>query len=214
VYSQSAAARTVAIATTGTIRTRHGLVLLTTPLTHATHVSRVVVPGADTPDAIDPQLRTWADSRRLTVEPLAGRRGPDASHGGGGGFTAALQNLANHTDAATTSATAKMIGYPTTDLTLGSKHPSWRTVLLGLASLVLAVLIGRAPGRLARRRRRRSRELDPDFPDPRVEADWIAKALHAEVVMVPQAGHYPQSQSPQITTDAVLQLATEVRDHA
>jgi len=159
VYSQSAAARTVAIATTDTIRTRHGLVLLTTPLTHAPDLSRVVVPGADKPDAIDPRLRTWADSQRLTVEPLTSRPGPDGSHGGGGGFTAALQNLADHTDAATTSATAKMVGYPTTDLTLGSKHPSWRTVLLGLASLVLAVLIGRAPGRLARRRRRRSLPL-------------------------------------------------------
>lgn len=84
VYGQSAAARTLAIAATDTIRTRHGLVLLTTPLTHATDLSRVVVPGADKPDAIDPQLRTWADSRRLTVEPLAGRPGPDGSQGGGG----------------------------------------------------------------------------------------------------------------------------------
>ena len=57
-------------------------------------------------------------------------------------------------------------------------------------------------------------ELDPDFPDPRVEADWIAEALHAEVVMVPQAGHYPQSQSPQVTVDAVLRLVKAVRDHA
>jgi hypothetical protein len=67
VYSQSAAARTIAIATTDTIRTRHGLVLLTTPLTHAPRLSRVVVPGAGKPDAIDPRLRTWADSQRLTV---------------------------------------------------------------------------------------------------------------------------------------------------
>jgi pimeloyl-ACP methyl ester carboxylesterase len=57
-------------------------------------------------------------------------------------------------------------------------------------------------------------ELDPDFPDPLAEANWIAEALHAEVVMVPQAGHYPQSQSPQVTTDAVLRLAIAVRDHA
>jgi pimeloyl-ACP methyl ester carboxylesterase len=57
-------------------------------------------------------------------------------------------------------------------------------------------------------------ELDPDFPDPLVEADWIAEALHAEVVMVPQAGHYPQSQIPQVTADAVLRLAMAVRDLA
>jgi pimeloyl-ACP methyl ester carboxylesterase len=47
-------------------------------------------------------------------------------------------------------------------------------------------------------------DQDPDFPHPRVEADWIAQTLHAKVVMVPQAGHYPQSQRPHLTTDAVL----------
>jgi pimeloyl-ACP methyl ester carboxylesterase len=46
-------------------------------------------------------------------------------------------------------------------------------------------------------------EQDPDFPDPRTEADWIASALRAEVVMVPDAGHYPQSQRPDITTGAI-----------
>jgi pimeloyl-ACP methyl ester carboxylesterase len=47
-------------------------------------------------------------------------------------------------------------------------------------------------------------EADPDFPDPRAEADWIARALSGQVVMVPEAGHYPQSQRPDITTPAVL----------
>ncbi len=47
-------------------------------------------------------------------------------------------------------------------------------------------------------------EQDPDFPNPSAEADWIGHALHAEVVMVPEAGHYPQSQRPDITTDTVL----------
>jgi pimeloyl-ACP methyl ester carboxylesterase len=49
-------------------------------------------------------------------------------------------------------------------------------------------------------------EQDPDFPDPRAEADWIARALRAQVVMVPEAGHYPQSQRPDITTAAVLRF--------
>jgi pimeloyl-ACP methyl ester carboxylesterase len=54
-------------------------------------------------------------------------------------------------------------------------------------------------------------EKDPDFPDPGAEAAWIARALHGEAVMVPEAGHYPQSQRPDITTDAVLRfLATTV----
>jgi pimeloyl-ACP methyl ester carboxylesterase len=49
-------------------------------------------------------------------------------------------------------------------------------------------------------------EQDPDFPDPREEAHWIAQALHAEVVMVPEAGHCLQSQRPDVTTDAVLKF--------
>ncbi len=57
-------------------------------------------------------------------------------------------------------------------------------------------------------------EQDPDFPDPRAEADWIAGALHAEVVMVPDAGHYPQSQRPDITTGAVLRFLQAGRDGA
>ncbi|MBJ7331036.1 MAG: alpha/beta hydrolase [Solirubrobacteraceae bacterium] len=47
-------------------------------------------------------------------------------------------------------------------------------------------------------------EKDPDFKDPAGEAAWIGETLDATVVMVPEAGHYPQSQQPQITSDAVL----------
>ncbi len=57
-------------------------------------------------------------------------------------------------------------------------------------------------------------EQDPDFPDPRAEADWIAGALHAEVVMVPEAGHYPQSQRSDITSDAVVRFLQAVRGRA
>jgi len=54
-------------------------------------------------------------------------------------------------------------------------------------------------------------ERDPDFPDPAGEADWIAQALRAQVVMVPDAGHYPQSQRPDITTGAVLRFLAALR---
>jgi hypothetical protein len=81
--------------------------------------------------------------------------------------TAALSNLADHTDAATTRSTAKIVGYPTSGLGLHGGHRSWRPVLLGLAGLALAVLIGGTPARLAKRggspapvaRRRRRRFL-------------------------------------------------------
>jgi pimeloyl-ACP methyl ester carboxylesterase len=47
-------------------------------------------------------------------------------------------------------------------------------------------------------------EQDPDFPDPKAEATWIAGVLHGQAVMVAQAGHYPQSQQPDVTSNAVL----------
>jgi pimeloyl-ACP methyl ester carboxylesterase len=55
-------------------------------------------------------------------------------------------------------------------------------------------------------------DQDPDFPDPRAEADWIAQALDAEVVMVEEAGHYPQSQRPEITTAAIVGFLSTVND--
>jgi len=52
-------------------------------------------------------------------------------------------------------------------------------------------------------------ERDPDFPDPSEEARWIAETLNASVVMVPEAGHYPQSQQSGLTAEAILSfLAT------
>jgi pimeloyl-ACP methyl ester carboxylesterase len=53
-------------------------------------------------------------------------------------------------------------------------------------------------------------ERDPDFPDQRGEADWIANMLHGEVVMVAEAGHYPQSQQPDVTSEAVLCFLAKV----
>jgi pimeloyl-ACP methyl ester carboxylesterase len=57
-------------------------------------------------------------------------------------------------------------------------------------------------------------EQDPDFPDPRAEGDWIARALRAQLVMVPGTGHYPQSQRPGITTGAVLRFLESVTGRA
>jgi pimeloyl-ACP methyl ester carboxylesterase len=51
---------------------------------------------------------------------------------------------------------------------------------------------------------------DPDFPDPSDEAAWIGHALSAEVVMIPEAGHYPQSQQPDLTTKAVVRFLKAV----
>jgi pimeloyl-ACP methyl ester carboxylesterase len=55
-------------------------------------------------------------------------------------------------------------------------------------------------------------DKDPDFKDQAAEARFVGDALHGEVVMVADAGHYPQAQQPGITTAAILGfLKTVVR---
>ncbi|WP_026552105.1 alpha/beta hydrolase [Arthrobacter sp. H20] len=54
-------------------------------------------------------------------------------------------------------------------------------------------------------------EQDPDFGDPRAEAEWVSAALCGSVTMVPDAGHYPHSQHPELTSSAILTfLATKI----
>jgi pimeloyl-ACP methyl ester carboxylesterase len=53
-------------------------------------------------------------------------------------------------------------------------------------------------------------EQDPDFKDPAVEARWIADALNGEIVMVPESGHYPQSQRPELVGPAIVAFASKV----
>ncbi len=57
-------------------------------------------------------------------------------------------------------------------------------------------------------------EADPDFPEPASEARWIADRLDAQVVMVPEAGHYPQSQRPELTSAAALRFLHGLDGHA
>jgi pimeloyl-ACP methyl ester carboxylesterase len=56
-------------------------------------------------------------------------------------------------------------------------------------------------------------DKDPDFDDPGAEAAWIAEKVGGKFVMVSDAGHYPQSQQPEATTQAILALLAEVAGH-
>lgn len=57
-------------------------------------------------------------------------------------------------------------------------------------------------------------EKDPDFPDQRAEADWIGRELRGDVVMVPDAGHYPHAQRPELTASAIVAFLTRAADRA
>jgi pimeloyl-ACP methyl ester carboxylesterase len=48
---------------------------------------------------------------------------------------------------------------------------------------------------------------DPDFSDPRAEADTVARLLRGSVLMVEGAGHYPHVEQPDLVADAMLALA-------
>jgi len=52
--------------------------------------------------------------------------------------------------------------------------------------------------------------LDPDYRDPAAEADWI-ESQGAEVVRVPESGHYPQAQRPDVIVPATLRFLAERR---
>ncbi|MDM7830724.1 alpha/beta fold hydrolase [Cellulomonas edaphi] len=57
--------------------------------------------------------------------------------------------------------------------------------------------------------------VDPDFHDPVAEGAWIGEAIGAEVVMVPDAAHYPHHQAADVVVPRTLHfLAATPRDAA
>lgn len=56
--------------------------------------------------------------------------------------------------------------------------------------------------------------LDPDFPQPSVEAEWIAARLGGEVLLVADTGHYPHSQRPDAVGPAIVSFLGRTVRHA
>jgi pimeloyl-ACP methyl ester carboxylesterase len=52
--------------------------------------------------------------------------------------------------------------------------------------------------------------MDPDFPDPGAEAQWIDRQLQGKVLMVPGAGHYPQAELPELVLPVVIAFVQQV----
>lgn len=58
-------------------------------------------------------------------------------------------------------------------------------------------------------------DQDPDFRTPADELAWATAAISAEGLLVPDAGHYPHAQRPDVVVPAMLQfLATTVPTNA
>ena len=53
-------------------------------------------------------------------------------------------------------------------------------------------------------------ERDPDFADPAAEAQWIGERLAARVLLVPDAGHYPQTECPEVVNPALVEFCASV----
>jgi pimeloyl-ACP methyl ester carboxylesterase len=47
-------------------------------------------------------------------------------------------------------------------------------------------------------------EKDPDFPNSAAEAALLGQKLGCDVLLVPQAGHYPQAEYPEVVSPAII----------
>jgi pimeloyl-ACP methyl ester carboxylesterase len=52
---------------------------------------------------------------------------------------------------------------------------------------------------------------DPDFPDATAEARWLASELHAESLIVEDAGHYPHTEMPERVAPKLLSFIDGLR---
>ena len=57
--------------------------------------------------------------------------------------------------------------------------------------------------------------IDPDFPDPAAEAEWLRGAIDADVTLIPDVAHYPQNQAPEVVVPLTLAFLADLpRDAA
>jgi pimeloyl-ACP methyl ester carboxylesterase len=51
---------------------------------------------------------------------------------------------------------------------------------------------------------------DPDFPDPVAEGEFAAAETRGRLVLIEEAGHYPQTEMPEQTAPAILDFLAQV----
>jgi hypothetical protein len=138
------------VAAEPSVTTRHGLRLVATPANAGTpRIDRLVVPGADSAEEVDPQLLGWAADRGLKVElPNGGQAAGEFS------FDAMLRDLAGHSDRVTARVTAESIEYPTEQLELAGAGWPWRPTALFALTATAALGVALLPAAATRRNRR------------------------------------------------------------
>jgi hypothetical protein len=142
VYDVSYAARPISLSASGTITTKHGLVLHTNTLADGPTPSQLAVPGAATA-ALDPAIQAWAERTGVPV---------DAVHTSAPGFDGALEYLASTAGHGTAVSAGKMIDYPTAHLHLVG-HTGVRTRALLALGFALATAAAAVPALIRRSRR-------------------------------------------------------------
>jgi len=55
---------------------------------------------------------------------------------------------------------------------------------------------------------------DPDWPDPSAEARFVADALNADLLLVPDSGHYPMAEYPEVVNPSLVAFARRVLSSA
>jgi len=53
---------------------------------------------------------------------------------------------------------------------------------------------------------------DPDFKNPEAEAQWVVNSLHGTYKMLPDAGHYPHAEMPEVVGPLVLAFLQTLRE--
>lgn len=144
----SFSSRAIPISATGTVTTRHGVVLLTEPADAAVPpLDRFVVPGAR--GTVTPALVSWASGRGLTPERPGGGRRDDEF-----GFDPMLRDLAAHAGDVTARITAKFSEYPIGQLRLSETGWPWRSTVVFAVALAGSALVATLAATLRRRPRR------------------------------------------------------------
>ena len=55
-------------------------------------------------------------------------------------------------------------------------------------------------------------EADPDWKDPRAEAEWVVQQLGSELLMVPGVGHAPMLEAPEVVAPRVVSFLKGAAD--